>query len=190
MKEQNFLRGNIILSKDSFITSIFKIKRGSISKMDHHQEVQIFQKDDILFLEELFSYPYSKHTYTANCVVVGQWISKKEILENAEYYFSILSKMSQRKSTHNELMILQDPILKVSRYFYFEYQNNQVLSFYTSMSMSELSKFLLLERKCLLDALGFLKSQNILAQQNKLFNILSLEKLEYYAYRTDYQIKK
>ncbi len=94
--------------------------------------------------------------------------------------------MYQEKKIQVELLLIQDPVIKLSRYFLYEHLNKKTESFYITLSISELSTYLNISKTTLSETLNFLETRHILAKHNKLFNILNLEKLEAYAYHMDY----
>lgn len=94
--------------------------------------------------------------------------------------------MYQEKKIQVELLLIQDPVIKLSRYFLYEHLNKKTESFYITLSISELSTYLNISKTTLSETLHFLETRQILAKHNKLFNILNLEKLEAYAYHIDY----
>ncbi len=177
---KTYLRNEIIIEKNAFINQIFKITKGHIT---NRKKTQIYQPKDYLFLDQIFLNPYTLDEYYALDLVSGEWIDKQDIHME---YFHILSEMYQEKKNQVELLLIQDPIIKLSRYLFFEYINKKTESFYITLSIAELSIYLNIPKATLSETLHFLETRQILAKHNKLFNILNLEKLEAYAYHIDY----
>lgn len=178
---KTYLRNEIIIKKNAYINQIFKITKGHVT---NRKKTQIYQPKDYLFLDQIFLNPYTLDEYYALDFVSGQWIDKQDIpLE----YISILSKMYQEKKNQVELLLIQDPLIKLSRYLFFEYINKKTESFYITLSISELSIYLNITKDKLSEMIHFLESRQILAKHNKLFNILNITKLEEYAYHKDYE---
>ena len=177
---KTYLRNEIIITKNAFINQVFKITKGHIT---NRNQTEIYQKEDYLFLDQIYYNPYTLDEYYALDMVAGEWIDKQNIDMS---YFPILSKMFQEKKNQTELLLLQDPITKVARYLFFEYQNKKTESFYITLSIAELSVYLNIEKDILSQSLQFLKDKKIVDKHNKLFNIISITLLEKYAYRLDW----
>ncbi|MDE7162229.1 MAG: hypothetical protein K2N65_05680, partial [Anaeroplasmataceae bacterium] len=144
---KTYLRNEIIIPENAYINQIFKITKGHIT---NKRKTEIYQKGDYLFLDQIFYNPYTLDEYYALDMVAGEWIDKQAI---TMAYFPILSKMHQEKKNQTELLLLNDPITKVSRYFYFEYLNNKTDSFYITLSIKDLALYLNISSKALSDAL-------------------------------------
>lgn len=177
---KTYLRNEIIITKNAYINQIFKITKGHITNT---RKTEIYGPKDYLFLDQIFYNPYTLDEYYALDLVAGDWIDKCEIDLS---YISILSKKYQEKKNQTELLLIQDPITRVARYFYFEYLNNKTESFYITLSIKELAMYLNLSSESLSEALQFLKSKQILDKHNKLFNILNTSLLKKYAYHKDW----
>ena len=177
---KTYLRNEIIIQKNVYINQIFKITKGHIT---NRRKTEIYKSNDYLFLDQIFYNSYTLDEYYALDMVAGEWIDKQNIDMN---YFSILSTMYQEKKNQTELLLLQDPIIKVSRYLFFEYQNKKTESFYITLSITELSVYLNMTKESLSDSIQFLKNQNIIAKHNKLFNIINITLLEKQAYQKDW----
>ncbi|MDE7263782.1 MAG: hypothetical protein K2N64_03895 [Anaeroplasmataceae bacterium] len=172
----------MIIQKNAYINQVFKITKGHITNKKH---TQVYNPKDYLFLDQIFYHPYTLDEYYALDLVAGEWIDKGEIDAS---YLPILSKMYQEKKNQVELLLIQDPKIRVSRYFYFEMINNKTESFYITLSITELAFYLNLPKGKLSDILSFLETKHILSKHNKLFNILDFKLLEYYAFATDYHL--
>ena len=130
---KTYLRNEIIITENAYINQIFKITKGHIT---NKRKTENYGPKDYLFLDQIFYNPYTLDEYIALDLVAGEWIDKCDIDLS---YFSILSKKLQEKKNQVELLLIQDPIIKVSRYFYFEYINNKTESFYITLSIKELA---------------------------------------------------
>lgn len=179
---KTYLRNEIIITKNAYINQIFKITKGHIT---NKRKTETYGPKDYLFLDQIFYNPYTLDEYYALDMVAGEWIDKCDIDMT---YFPILTKKLQEKKNQTELLLIHDPITKLSRYFYFEYINNQTESFYTTLSMSDLANYLNLNKNTLSDTLKYLETMKILSKHNKLFNILNVKKLEMLAYQKEYKI--
>ncbi|MDE6241908.1 MAG: hypothetical protein K2M08_05780 [Anaeroplasmataceae bacterium] len=178
---KTYLRNEIIITKNAYINQIFKITKGHITNT---RKTESYGPKDYLFLDQIFYNPYTLDEYYALDLVAGEWIDKCDIDTS---YFPILSKMIQEKKNQTELLLLNDPITKISRYLYFEYLNNKTESFYITLSISDLSIYLNLNKSTLSETLKYLESKEIISKHNKLFNILNIKKLEMLAYQTEYK---
>lgn len=176
---KTYLRNEIIYPKNSYIHQVFKIIKGHITTKEKNI---IYKPNDYLFLDQIFYNPISLTEYIALDLVVGEWIDKEQIDMS---YFLLLSKMYQEKKNQTELLLIQDPITKIARYLYFEYQNKKTESFYLTLSITELSAYLNISKANISEAIHFLNSREIIAKHNQLFNILNIKKLEEYAYIKD-----
>lgn len=179
---KTYLRNEIIIVKNAFINQIFKITKGHIT---NKRKTEIYGPKDYLFLDQIFYNPYTLDEYYALDLVAGEWIDKCDIDMN---YFPIISKMIQEKKNQTELLLLNDPITKLSRYLYFEYLNNKTESFYITLSISDLSSYLNINKNNFSEALKYLESKEIISKHNKLFNILNIKKLETLAYQKEFKI--
>ena len=177
---KTYLRNEIIITENAYINQIFKITKGHIT---NKRKTENYGPKDYLFLDQIFYNPYTLDEYIALDLVAGEWIDKCDIDLS---YFSILSKKLQEKKNQVELLLIQDPIIKVSRYFYFEYINNKTESFYITLSIKELAMYLNITSNTLSETLQFLKSKQILDKHNKLFNIINSSLLKKYAYHKDW----
>ncbi|MDE5715861.1 MAG: hypothetical protein K2I42_07020 [Anaeroplasmataceae bacterium] len=177
---KTYFRNETIIKKNTYINQIFQITKGHIT---NKKGTEIYKPKDYLFLDQIFYNPYTLDDYIALDLVAGQWIDKSEIDFS---YFSILSQILLEKKNHVELLLIQDPIIKVSRYILFEYRNKKTESFYFTFSIAELAIFLNLRKETLSQTLLFLKDKKIIDKHNKLLNIINLSLLEKYAYRLDW----
>lgn len=177
---KTYLRNEIIIQKNVYINQIFKISKGHIINKKH---TEFYKPNDYLFLDQIFCNSYTLDDYIAVDLVAGEWIDKNDIDMS---YFLILSTMYQEKKNQVELLLLQDPITKLSRYLYFEFINKKTESFYITLSIAELSVFLNISKDKLSEVIQFLKNKRIIDKHNKLFNIINISLLEQYAYRSDW----
>lgn len=177
---KTYLRNETIITENAYINQIFKITKGHIT---NKRKTETYGPKDYLFLDQIFYNPYTLDEYYALDLVAGEWIDKCDIDLS---YFLILSKRFQEKKNQVELLLIQDPIIKVSRYFYFEYLNNKTDSFYITLSIKDLALYLNLSSDTLSETLQFLKSKQILDKHNKLFNIINVNLLRKYAYHKDW----
>lgn len=175
---KQYFRNEIIIKKNTQINQVFKIVKGHIINA---KQTRIYKPNDYLFIEQIFYNPKTLDDYIALDLVAGEWINKDEIKND---FYIILSKMYQQEKNHNELLSINDPLIKFSRYLYFEYQNKQITSFYLTMGIKDLATYLNISN--LSEILHFLVNQKIITKHNKLFNILDIDKLEELAYRNDY----
>ncbi|MDE5546174.1 MAG: hypothetical protein K2I88_01790 [Anaeroplasmataceae bacterium] len=178
---KTYLRNEIIITKNAYINQIFKITKGHIT---NKRKTENYGPKDYLFLDQIFYNPYTLDEYYALDLVAGEWIDKCDIDTS---YFPILSKMIQEKKNQTELLLLNDPITKLSRYLYFEYLNNKTESFYITLSISDLSFYLHINKNSLSEVLKYLESKEIVSKHNKLFNILNIKKLETLAYQKEFK---
>ncbi|MDE7106125.1 MAG: hypothetical protein K2O22_03070, partial [Anaeroplasmataceae bacterium] len=158
---KTYLRNETIITENAYINQIFKVTKGHIT---NKRKTEIYGPKDYLFLDQIFYNPYTLDEYYALDLVAGEWIDKCDI---DLCYFSILSKRFQEKKNQVELLLIQDPIIKVSRYFYFEYLNNKTDSFYITLSIKDLALYLNISSDTLSETLQFLKSKQILDKHNK-----------------------
>lgn len=177
---KTYLRNEIIITENAYINQVFKITKGHIT---NKRKTETYGPKDYLFLDQIFYNPYTLDEYYALDLVAGEWIDKEQIDMS---YFPILSKLYQEKKNQVELLLIHDPVIKVSRYFYFEYLNNQTDSFYITLSIKNLALYLNISCDTLSETLQFLKSKQILDKHNKLFNIINSDSLKKYAYHKDW----
>lgn len=178
---KNYLRNEIIIKENEYINKIFEILKGEVKE---DKTNKIYTKGEFLFLDRIYNNPYSPYTYTSLNLVSGKWLSKNELTDE---HIKILAQMYQTEKAHNELISINDPLIKLARYLLYEYKKNKTFSFYLSYKISELSTYLNINKKSLSDALNHLSSKQIISRHNKLFNILNYNSLEKYAYLNDYE---
>ena len=176
---KNYFRNEVVVKKGIYINQVFKIVKGHIVD---EAKTKIYKPNDYLLLEYIYLNSFSSTNYIALDRVSGIWLDKKDIDLS---YFQIISKMYLEEKNHTELLLIKDELTRLTRYLFFEYLNNQLLSFYLSLSQSDLANYLNITPKNLSYYLNFLKSKNIIAKHNQLYNILDLKQLELYAYTKD-----
>ena len=176
---KNYFRDEVVVKKGTYINQVFKIIKGHITD---ETKTKIYKPNDYLLLEYIYLNSFASTNYIALDRVSGIWLEKKDIDIS---YFSILSQMYLEEKNHTELLLIKDELTRLSRYLFFEYQNNKLESFYITLSQNELANYLKLTPKNLSSYLNFLKSKHIIAKHNQLYNILDLKQLELYAYTKD-----
>lgn len=166
-----YLTNTIIKHKNEYIDKIFYIEKGYILE---EKTNKIFQEHSYIFLEYIYQKEYTNSNYITKTMVVGKWIDFDNIDISLIKYLSIeINKLSK----HNELLLINDLLTRITRYLYYEYLNNKNYSFYIP-SIKELSNYLSIKNKEISHLLNYLINKSIISKHNRLINILNIKKLE------------
>ena len=179
---KNYFRNEIIIKENEYLDKVFEIIKGNILEENTNR---IYSKGDLLFIDKIYYNSYATSNYLSLNLVSGKWINKNEITTK---HLSILANMYQSEKIHNELLLINDPLIKVSKYLLYEYKNKKTQSFYIDKSLSDLAIYLNINKKSLSDSINHLISKQIIAKHNKLFNIINITQLNKQAYLKDYII--
>lgn len=179
MKEQTLKRGTVLYFENQNIDGIVQIKKGQIT-FENETTVKHYQAKDTLFLDDLFASSFTKGQYTATQNTVVAIYSKEEILADPEPYFNQLATMFQQEQRHTELLLMSDPLLRLSRYLV--YLSDRP-SYYLPIPISALLSYLHLSKKELTAAFSHLTREQILSKENRLIKIFSYPRLKEYAFR-------
>jgi len=171
---EKYLRGTIIIKENTYITKAFKITKGTISKRINNNIIEIYKNNQTILLEYIDN--ISIYSYIAEELTIGEWI---------DLDIDLLKKQTQTQNIHLELLLINDPIIKVSRFIYYKYIEKQVLCFYLEMTLKELSEYLKIEKRQLSKIITHLITINIISKQNKLIIIQNLNKLINISYSKD-----
>ena len=176
---KQYLTNEIIKYKNEYINEIFYIEKGTIieDKTNH-----TFQDHSYLFLERIYTNPFTENNYIAKSRVTGKWLKKEELSIN---HIKELAQMYEKEKKHSELLQIKNPIIKISRYLYYEYLPNKKMNFYI-LSFKEISSYLNISLSKITEVFKYLINQNIISKHNKLIKILCIKKLEDNAYLLDY----
>ncbi len=172
------------ISEGEFLPGIFHIEKGTVVAQKDNHILYTYQKDDILFADQIFSYPYALYDYIVMTMTEGHWILK-ELLDSRQLA-TYLSERLRDTQLHLELLYIKDPITRICRYFYYEFHSQQSQRIYLKKTMKELATYLQIAPKELSSFFRILAHRQILEHQNKLFYLLSEEKIRFWAFRRDY----
>lgn len=168
-----YLTGTILIEENTYITKAFKIIKGTISKRLNNNIIKVYKNTTIL-LEMIDK--TSIYSYHIEELTLGEWI---------DFDMDLLKEQHFKQSIHLELLLLNDPILKVTRYIYYKYIEKQVLCFYLEIKMKDLSDHLKIEKRQLSKIITYLINTNIISKQNKLIIIQDLLKLKNLVFSKD-----
>ena len=151
---EKYLRGTVIIKENTYITKAFKITKGIISKKINNNIIKTYKDNQTILLEYIDT--ISIYSYTAEELTIGEWI---------DLDIDSLKKQTQTQNIHLELLSINDPIIKVSRFIYYKYIEKQVLGFYLEMTLKELSDYLKIEKRQLSKIITHLITINIISKQ-------------------------
>ena len=175
---KQYLNNTIIKYKNEYINSLFYIQQGIVLETKTNKE---YKDHSYLFIEYIYKDAYSISDYVTKTKVVGYWIEFKELDTS---FIKIISSILNKTLIHNELLSITDPLIKISRYLYYEYYIKQTPSFYI-ISIKELSSHLNVPTKTISEILQYLIDKEIISKQNKLINILKIKNLEELSFLQD-----
>lgn len=162
-----YLTGTILIPKNTYITKAFKIKKGIITKRLENKIIKTYRDNQTILLEQIDT--ISIYSYHIEQLTIGEWI---------DLDIDLLKKQAYDQNIHLELLLIDDPIIKVSRYIYYKYIEKQVLCFYLDIKIKDLAAYLKIENRQLSKIITYLIEINVISKQNKLIIIHNLQKLE------------
>lgn len=189
--KKEYFRGEKIFLENDLCSSIAIIKRGVIkatqSFSDGHEKIiRILYTGEIIGLSLIFSSnPFYKASFCCESLTTIVLISKEDLLMlmNDHYriklnVLSYISDYSIKLSDHIKLLSYKTIREKLCAFLYSEYKIKAASSFVIPYTKTELAAFLNVERPSLSFELSKLIQDGIIANQNKLYTIIDLEKLE------------
>lgn len=182
MEKKQYTRGSLFIPQGYICSQCFLIQTGIIEELKEKKQIKQYKSNDYILLEALLTGEATTSSYYVLQSCSGYWISKTEIMENANQYLVILAKQFIKEKAHKELLLLNDPIIKISRYLYYEFESRKLYTFYLTTTIESLCQSLSISHKHFLEALSFLENKSIISRKNKLINLLSLSKLKFYAF--------
>lgn len=175
-----YLTNTIIKHKNEYIDKLFYIEKGIVLEKTTNK---IYNEHSYIFLNYIYQRQYSISDYITKSLVIGSWVD----FNNLDISFiNIMSSSINKLIKHNEILMLSDPLIKLSRYIYYEYLTKENVSFYIP-SIKELSIYLNVNHKDLSHYLTHLINLNIVSKHNKLLTILNIKSLEDKAFLLDYK---
>ncbi len=184
MESKKYTRGTILYSPDMIVDRCFQIKTGIIEEIKEHQQIQKYLPGDYALLMEMFHQEICTSSFIVAQNSTITWISKNEVLSQNTAYFEYLCKKLKKEKAQNELLKIDDPIIKLSRYLYYQYEENKLLSFYLTITIEQLCYDIHLKHQDFLQSIAFLENTKVIKRGGKLMNIINLQKLKDYAFMT------
>lgn len=182
MEKKQYFRGTTLIQNGYICSKCYQIQTGIIEEKKENQVINIYKAGDYILLNELLTSTCTTSTFIAKQNCSGVWISKTEILENARTYLSVLASQVQKVKKYYELLQIQEPIVKISRYLFYEYELKNLSVIYLTITIEQLCKNLSIKHSNLLETFTFLENKNVIARKNKLINIINVQKLKFYAF--------
>lgn len=189
---KEYLRGENIYLENDLCSSIAIIKRGVIKASQsfsdgHNKIIRILNPNEIIGLSLIFSSnPFYKASFYSETLSTIQFISKEDLLylmeNNQQIKLNVLSYISDysiKLNEHIKLLSYKTIRQKLCAYFYLEYQKSQATSFLIQYTKTELAAFLNIERPSLSFELSKLIKEGLIANQNKLYTIIDIKKIEH-----------
>lgn len=189
--KREFLRGEKIFLENELCSCIAIIKRGTIkasqSYSDGHDKIiRILNQNEIIGLQLIFSSnPFYKASFYCEALTTIEFIYKEDLIylmdnnkQIKENILAYISDYSIKLNDHIKLLSYKTIRQKICAYLYFEAQKKQATSFLIDFSKTELAAFLNVERPSLSFELSKLINDGIIANQNKLYTIIDIKKIE------------
>lgn len=171
---KEYLRNEIIFEKNCPVTSIAIIIRGCVA-LKNNKEYKKLEKNAIIGLSLIFSSsPFYDYNYVAVTNTTIKIINKNS-LSNDFKILNMLSNYCLNLELHNKLLLIPNNI-RLSLFLYYEYLNNNSLSFYIKYGKKELAEYLNISN--ITNDIKELKSKNIIYNNNKLYIINDLKLLK------------
>lgn len=184
---KEFFRNEIIYKENTDCNSIAIIKRGIIKKSNPITgNITILNQNDYIGLEIIFS-SNKKYTdtYIAASLVTISIISLDDLviemyknIDLFQYILAYLSNNNQRLTEHINALKYKTIKQKLCYYLYQEYKKTNAMTFVINYTKQELANFLSIDRHLLSNELTALIENKIIANQNKLYTIIDLEKIK------------
>ncbi len=188
---KEYFRGEKIFLENELCSSIAIIKRGVIKAVQnfedgHEKIIRILNPNEIIGLSLIFSSnPFYKASFYCETLSTIQFIDKQDLLYLMEQnnqiksnILSLISDYSNKLSDHIKLLSYKTIRQKLCAFLYNEYKRTKATSFLILYTKTELASFLNIERPSLSLELSKLIKEGIIANQNKLYTIILLKKLE------------
>lgn len=186
---KEYLRNELIFKENDDCNYIAIIKRGNIKKINSiTKNIEILNQNDYIGLDIIFSSNKKyKDSYISESLTTLLLISLDELLlemyKNIDVFQDILRYLSDTNLRLNEhINILRYKTVK-EKLCYFLYQEHlrvQANTFIINYTKNELAIFLNVERHLLSNEIINLINENIIANQNKLYTIIDINKLVKY----------
>lgn len=189
--KKEFLRGEKIFLENDLCSSIAIIKRGIIKASQsfsdgHDKIIRILNQNEIIGLQLIFSSnPFYKASFYSESLATIEIISKDDLIylmdnnkQIKENILSYISDYSIKLNDHIKLLSYKTIRQKLCAFLYFEAQKKEATSFLIDFTKTELAAFLNVERPSLSYELSKLINDGIIANQNKLYTIIDIKKLE------------
>ncbi len=189
--KQEFLRGECIFEDDSLCSSIALIKRGKINAIKYYSDghgkiIRTLEQNEYIGINLIFSSnPFYKASFYAESLVTIELINKEDLfklmLRSKIILSNILAAISNYSivlNDHIKLLAYKTIRERLAYYFYTIYEEKNELTFIIPYTKTELADFLNVERPSLSNELSKLINDGIIANKNKLYTILDLDKLK------------
>lgn len=182
MEKKQYSRGSLFIPQGYLCSQCYFLQTGIIEELKENQLIHQYLNNDYVLLDHLFTDEPTTSVFYVRQACSGYWVSKSEIIEQANQYLTILAKQIIKEKAHNELLQINDPIIKMSRYLYYEFEARKLYTFYLTITIENLCQSLSISHQHFLEALSFLENKKIISRKNKLINLLNLPKLKFYAF--------
>lgn len=189
--KKEYFRGEKIFSEGDLCSSIAIVNRGVIKASQsftdgHDNIIRVITQNEIIGLSLIFSSnPFYKASFYCDTLTTLTLISKDDLLKlmhkNHTFCMNLLAEMSNYAIKLNEhIKLLSHKTIKarLCYYLYSEYLKNEQTTFIISHTKTELAALLNVERPSLSYELSKLINDGIIANQNKLYTIIDIKKLE------------
>lgn len=173
-----YLTNSIVKHKNEYINKILFIEKGIILE---EKTKKIFKEHSYIFLEYIHLNKMTTSNYIAKTMTIVKWIDFEDIDLSIN---KILSYELYKTKKHNDLLLIKDPYIKISRYIYYEYEFKGAPSFYI-LALKELAIYLSISLSNVSSAINYLINKKIISKHNKLINILNIKSLEEQAFLLD-----
>ena len=189
--KKEFMRGECIFQDDSLCSSIALIKRGKINAIKYYSDghgkiIRTLEQNECIGINLIFSSnPFYKASFYSESLVTIELISKEDLFKlmyrSKTILINILASISDSSivlNNHIKLLAYKTIRERLAYYFYTIYEEKHALTFIIPYTKTELADFLNVERPSLSNELSKLINDNIIANKNKLYTIIDLNKLK------------
>ena len=175
---KQYLTNTIVKHKNEYIDKILFIEKGIILE---EKTNKLYRDHSYVFLDYIYQNKTTTSNYIAKTRVIAKWISFNDLDISIN---KILSYELYKSIKYNELLLIKDIYIKISRYIFYEFESKNSISFYIP-SLKELSIYLSISLSDVSLGINYLINKKIISKHNKLINILNIKSLEEQAFLLD-----
>lgn len=189
--KKEYFRGECILEEEGLCNSIAIVRRGKINAIKYYSDghgkiIRTLEQNDCIGLNLIFSSnPFYKASFYAESLVTIELITKEDLyklmLKSKVILSNILEAISNSSielNDHIKLLAYKTIRERLAYYLYSVYEAKHELTFVIPYTKTELADYINVERPSLSNELSKLINEGIIANKNKLYTILDLNRLK------------